>query len=102
MTQRENQGRKRPQEILDFVSAKIHMHFKAIKYHAEKVEIYQFIAEDLEQIYCRCTPDESVAFGEAGDSSTRTTTRDPDSRTRYRFAPDSEEEDTLEEDQKRT
>jgi hypothetical protein len=48
-----NQGRKRAQEILDFVSAKVQKHIEGIKHHAERLEIYQFIAEDLELIHCR-------------------------------------------------
>jgi hypothetical protein len=90
---KDNQGRKRPQEILDFVRVKIRKHFEGIKHHAEKLEIYQFIAEDLELVHCRYTPEGSVASdGELGTAPT-TTTRATTLRARCRFAPDSEEED---------
>jgi hypothetical protein len=84
-----NQGRKRAQEILDFVSAKVQKHIEGIKHHAERLEIYQFIAEDLELVHCRYTPEESTA----SEEEVETTTRAPPIGARCRFTPDSEEED---------
>ena len=79
--------RKHLDDILDFLRAKL-------KKHTEKVEIYKYLEEDLELIYCKYTPDASVTSQQETRSVAVVASKQaPQQGACCRFTPDPNDKD---------